>query len=130
MNKWIYTLPVAMTLALGCPTIAQGNDQSQEANANSAESSGPPKEPFENNNNAWLCEGDGFVDNHCINIQGQGTVGNIMVFDPDPRGPQEGVSSDPRFDDRPCNHDDNADSDGTWWEIVEGLFVCHHNGSQ
>ena len=130
MKPWIFTFPIAMGLAIASPAYGQSNDQSNDNSTQSSDEAGPPKAPFENNDNSWLCEGDGFVPNHCINTRSQGRVGNIMVFDPDPRGPQESVSTDPKFDDLPCNHDGNADSDGTWWEIIEGLFVCHHNGSQ
>lgn len=130
MKHLIYTLPIALTLSMSVSAAAQDNSQSSNANAEQSSDAGPPKDSFENNDNAWFCEGDGFVADHCINARSQGTVGNIMVFQPDPRGPQESVSSDPKFDNVPCNHDGNADSDGSWWEIVEGLFVCHHNGSQ
>ena len=131
MKTLIITIAIGGAMAMSAPVHAQDNNQPAQSSANDGQN-GPelPKEPFENNNNSWFCEGDGFVENHCINTRSQGQTGNIMVFSPDPRGPQESVSTDPSTDYRPCNHDGNADSDGTWWEIVEGLFVCHHRGNQ
>ena len=78
----------------------------------------------------WICgSAEGLVDNHCLNIKSEGTVKNIKVFLPDPRGPQEGLSFDPKFDDRPCPHDEGS-PDGTWWEFAPGMWVCHHSGTQ
>ena len=78
----------------------------------------------------WICgEAEGLVDNHCLNVRSQGKVWNIKVFSPDPRGPQESASTDPKFDERPCPHDSGSD-DGTWWEFAPGLWVCHHSGVQ
>lgn len=101
---------------------------------------GPSEEAFKAND-AWLCEDDGFVENHCLNINSQGKVLNILVFDP--RGPQESASADPRADSWPCPHDsggtgpygtDPTGGDGTWWNYLYGsgdaLYVCHHSGQQ
>lgn len=94
----------------------------------------PSQEVFEAKD-GWLCEGDGFVPNHCLNVKSQGKTLNIKVFEPDPRGPQESASTDPKADNRPCPHDSGADSDGTWWEFTDdfggkSLYVCHHSGQQ
>lgn len=78
----------------------------------------------------WICGADeGLVDNHCMNVRSRGKALNIKVFSPDPRGPQESASFAETFDDRPCPHDSGSD-DGTWWEFAEGLYVCHHSGTQ
>lgn len=78
----------------------------------------------------WICGADeGLVDNHCLNARSKGTTLNIKVFSPDPRGPQESASFDAKFDGRPCPHDNGSD-DGTWWEFADGLYVCHHSGTQ
>lgn len=93
--------------------------------APSAVQAQPNEEVFDRNDQTWLCHPDGFpAPHHCQNIRSQGQTGLIMVFPPDDRGPAEGVS-DSRADDRPCPHDPGSD-DGTWWEIVPGVFVCHH----
>lgn len=98
----------------------------------------PSEEKFEANDAAWQCEGDGFVENHCVAVNAQGKVLNIKVFDS--RGPQESASSDLKADSRPCPHDAGGGSDpnagdGTWWDYLYGqeggpLFVCHHSGQQ
>lgn len=62
---------------------------------------------------------------HCINVKSKGNTGLILVFEPDPRGPNEGVSTDPKSDSRPCPNDPDADADGTWWSPMPGLWVCH-----
>lgn len=88
----------------------------------------PPTEPFEENDAVWGCgplEG-GVPPNHCINLKSDGNTGLIMVFEPDPRWPQESVSLDPKSDLRPCPHDPDADADGTWWSPLPGVWVCHH----
>lgn len=92
-----------------------------------ASAGGPSPEAFEDNP-TFLCgplEG-GVPPNHCINSKGKGSTGVILVFAPDPRGPQESYSTNPQADTRPCPHDDDADPDGTWWAPVEGFYVCHH----
>jgi hypothetical protein len=92
-----------------------------------AAGSGPSIEPFENNDAVWACQSDGapLPPHHCINVKSQGSTGVIKVFSPDERWPQEGVSTDPKSDSRPCPHDPLA-LDGTWWSPVPGLWVCHH----
>ena len=101
----------------------------------------PSEEAFKAND-AWLCEDDGFVENHCLQINGKGKTLNIKVFDS--RGPQESASADPKADNRPCPHDsggsgpfgtDPTAGDGTWWDYLYGsaegpLYVCHHSGQQ
>ncbi len=88
---------------------------------------GPPIEVIDAKDDVWGCFGDEGVmlpPHHCINKKSQGKTGIILVFPPDDRGPAEGVS-DASADDRPCPHDPDS-PDGTWWEPVPGLFVCHH----
>jgi hypothetical protein len=88
-----------------------------------ASAAGPNQDVFERNS-AWSCEG--LPPNHCINVRGQGDTGVILVFEPDPRGPQESFSFNPKADSRPCPHDPDAE-DGTWWEVgPDGPYVCHH----
>lgn len=70
---------------------------------------------------AFACEG--LPAAHCMNVKSNGNTGLILVFDP--RGPNEGMSMDPKSDSRPCPHDPAADADGTWWEALPGLWVCH-----
>jgi len=96
----------------------------------------PPLEVFEETA-AWMCPGDGFVPNHCINAKSleKANTFNIKVFAPgDLRGPQESATTDPRADLRPCRHDEGS-TDDTWWVFTddfggETLYVCHHSGQQ
>lgn len=107
-------------VALGLATYASGSA-----------SAAPPPDVFnDTDNDAWLCFGEPEAPvppNHCINAKSQGNTGNIKVLEPDTRGPQEGISFDPKADDRPCPHDD-FDGDRTWWTPPEqeGFWVCHH----
>lgn len=94
----------------------------------------------------WICGvEEGFVANHCLNVSSNGKTLNIKVFEPDPRGPQESASTDPKADGRPCPNDaggsgpfgaDPTAGDGTWWDYLWGspdgsaLYVCHHSGQQ
>lgn len=103
---------------------------------------GSPSEESFKANDAWLCEDDGFVENHCLSVNSNGNTLNIKVFDE--RGPQESASADPDADTRPCPHDsggsgpfgtDPTAGDGTWWDYLYGsasgpLYVCHHSGQQ
>ncbi len=99
------------------------------AMTSSPASADPAAEVFDDKD-GWICNADeGLVDNHCLNTNSSGTVGNIKVFAPDPRGPQESISFDPRVDERPCPHDAGS-PDGTWWEFAPGVWVCHHSGNQ
>lgn len=77
---------------------------------------------------AWTCwdEGAPVPPSHCINTRSKGNTGVILVFPPDDRGPAEGISFDPKADDRPCPHDPDS-PDGTWWQPTPAPFwVCHH----
>jgi hypothetical protein len=95
----------------------------------SADAVGPSKDVIDRNDNAWACEDEaGLPPEHCINVRSQGNTGVILVFEPDPRGPQESISFDPKSDARPCPHDPGSD-DGTWWSVSpdnQGPWVCHH----
>ena len=84
------------------------------------------------NNDAFACEAAADLpQNHCINVRSKGKTGLIIVLDGDPRWPAEGISFDPKANDRPCPHDPGS-SDGTWWtppndDPGDGpLWVCHH----
>jgi hypothetical protein len=98
-----------------------------------AAQAGPPGDVFNDNDQAWLCFGDEGAPvppNHCLNANSQGNTGVIIVLEPDPRGPAEGISFDPKANDRPCPHDD-VEGDGTWWTpdpdtTDVGPWVCHH----
>lgn len=94
-------------------------------------SASPDFEGFNRNDATWACSGDPGValpPYHCMNAKSQGNTGVIKVFAPDPRWPQESVSTDPKSDSRPCPHDPAA-VDGTWWSPLPGLWVCHHRPS-
>jgi hypothetical protein len=95
----------------------------------SADAAGPSKDVIDRNDNAWACEDEaGLPPEHCINVRSKGNTGVILVFEPDPRGPQESISFDPKADRRPCPHDPGSD-DGTWWSVSpnnQGPWVCHH----
>ncbi len=95
-------------------------------------------------NDQWLCEADaGLPPGHCLNPgtghrtvadrgpegdRGPGQTFLIMVFEP--AGDQHFESAEGATtldaDDRPCPHDDDPAAQGTWWEPLPGLFVCHH----
>jgi hypothetical protein len=96
--------------------------------ATAAAAAGPPKEIIQQTK-AWGCEGEaGLPPEHCINLRSKGDTGVILVFDPDPRWPQESISFNPASDSRPCPHDPGA-TDGTWWSVSPdnaGPWVCHH----
>lgn len=99
--------------------------------SSTAGAAGPPPEVFDDQDQAWLCFGDPESPtpaNHCLNANSKGDTGLVMVFEPDERGPAEGISVNPASNDRPCPHDDQ-EGDGTWWEFAEGLWVCHHKPS-
>ncbi len=88
----------------------------------------PNPDVFNAKDGVWSCFGDDGAmvpPNHCMNIKGKGNTGVILVFLPDPRGPQESFSMDPKSASRPCPHDPDA-VDGTWWSPVPNLWVCHH----
>jgi hypothetical protein len=95
----------------------------------SADAVGPSQDVIGSADNAWACEGEaGLPPHHCINVRSKGNTGVILVFEPDPRGPQESISFDPKSDRRPCPHDPDSD-DGTWWSVSpdnQGPWVCHH----
>jgi hypothetical protein len=86
---------------------------------------GPPKAAFYDNDAAWACEDEaGLPADHCINANGKGSTGTIMVFE-DGFGPQESYSVNPQAANRSCP--DRGETLGaTWFEIDTGLWVCHH----
>ena len=56
---------VALTMAVAAPAALAG----------------PTESVFEANDAVWNCAGDGFVEGHCMNLKGQGSTGNILVFE-------------------------------------------------
>lgn len=106
----------AAAVAIGLSTFAVGTA-----------SAGPPAEVFNDNDQVWSCFDPvrPGINDHCQNAQSQGDTGVIIVLEPDDRGPAEGISSNPKADDRPCPHDDQ-EGDGTWWAPGEDIWVCHH----
>lgn len=112
---------------LAACALAAGAVLGVTAGAVSAE--GPPEEVFADNDGTWLCHedpGSELPPHHCLNARSQGDTLVLHVFAPDPRWPQESASFDPKADTRPCPHDPDADPDGTWWEVGDGLYACHH----
>ena len=86
----------------------------------------PDFDTFDANDEVWGCADEaGVPPHHCINLKSQGDTNVILVFPPDDRWPQEGFSTNPRSDTRPCPHDP-ASTDGTWWSPYPGFWVCHH----
>lgn len=86
----------------------------------------------------WGCGSDvGLPDGHCIS---PGTVTNfdktvdkgltfqLLVFDQDGEFLTAEIATfKASADSRPCPHDpDPRNTDGTYWEFVPGLYVCHH----
>lgn len=111
MKKFIF-ITAAITAALIMPAQAAF--------------AGPPQDVIKATE-PFVCEADALLPlAHCINVKSQGNTGLILVFAPDPGGPQESISFDPKSDSRPCPHDPDADADGTWWSPGEGVWVCHH----
>lgn len=86
----------------------------------------------------WGCaEAVGLPPGHCISpgtvknfgkIVAKGGTFQLLVFD-ETGGflASEIATFNPSADDRPCPHDtDPRNTDGTYWEFVPGLYVCHH----
>lgn len=86
----------------------------------------------------WGCaDAVGLPAGHCI---APGTVANfdkivaregtfqLLVFDQDgDLLTAEIATFKASADGRPCRHDDDTrNTDGTYWEFVPGLYVCHH----
>lgn len=86
----------------------------------------------------WGCAAAvGLPDGHCIS---PGTVANfdkiaergltfaLLVFDANGDFVTSEIATfDESADRRPCPHDTDArNTDGTYWEFVPGLYVCHH----
>ena len=86
----------------------------------------------------WGCAAEvGLPDGHCISpgtvanwdrIVAKGLTFQLQVFDD--QGDvvsTESATFHASADSRPCPHDtDDRNVDGTYWEFVPGLFVCHH----
>lgn len=91
-----------------------------------AQAAGPDPARFDSND-AWSCGAEaGLPPFHCVNAgSDNGNTWLILVTNGDPRWPQESASVDAKADSRPCPHDPAA-LDGTWWEPLPGLYVCHH----
>ncbi|MEO7664698.1 MAG: hypothetical protein ABIV26_06185 [Candidatus Limnocylindrales bacterium] len=83
----------------------------------------------------WGCAAAvGLPDGHCIN---PGTVANfgkivanggtfeLLVFAADGSFLTAESATFRDATNRPCRHDDEA-TNGTYWQFVPGLWVCHH----
>ncbi len=111
MNKFIAGVVICGASLLGVGSVAFAG--------------GPPEDVLDGNNNTWVCGDEGGLPAyHCLNIRSNGNTGLIIVLDGDARWPAEGISFDPKSDDRPCPNDPAA-TDGTWWSPFEGAWVCH-----
>ncbi len=116
MNKVIIGIAVcgASILGLSAPTFAGG----------------PPTGAIDGNDKTFACfeEADpDLPEGHCINVRSQGNTGLIIVLSEfDDRWPAEGISFDPKSNDRPCPQEPDQDG-GTWWTPpnTEGVWVCH-----
>jgi len=89
----------------------------------------------------WGCAGAvGLPDGHCISpgtvarwetIVERGQTFQLLVFDE--HGDfltAEIATFNASADNRPCPHDtDVRNTDGSYWEFVPGLYVCHHRPS-
>jgi hypothetical protein len=86
----------------------------------------------------WGCGADvGLPAGHCITpgtvknfdaIVARGGTFQLLVFDEDGDFLTAEIATfKASADGRPCPHDDDArNTDGTYWEFVPGLYVCHH----
>jgi len=86
----------------------------------------------------WGCGADvGLPDGHCISpgtvrnfdkVVARGGTFQLLVYDGDGRFVTAEIATfKASADGRPCRHDDDArNTDGTYWEFVPGLYVCHH----
>jgi hypothetical protein len=86
----------------------------------------------------WGCGAAvGLPEGHCISpgtvarwerVVARGTTFQLLVFD-EVGGfrTAEIATFAASADRRPCRHDtDDRNTDGTYWEFVPGLYVCHH----
>lgn len=122
MSKHGFTMVLAvaaMTMATMAPA-ALASDQStkQAAGWGCAEAVGLP---------AGHCISPGTVRNFDKVVARGGTF-QLLVFDQDGEFLTAEIATFKALaDGRPCPHDDDArNTDGTYWEFVEGLYVCHH----
>lgn len=86
----------------------------------------------------WGCGGDvGLPDGHCIapgtvknfdKVVARGGTFQLLVFDEDGDFVTAEIATfKASANGRPCPHDDDdRNTDGTYWEFVPGLYVCHH----
>lgn len=86
----------------------------------------------------WACGSDvNLPDGHCIapgtvdnfdKVVARGGTFQLLVFDQDgDLLTAEIATFKASADGRPCRHDDDVrNTDGTYWEFVPGLYVCHH----
>lgn len=86
----------------------------------------------------WGCAAVvGLPDGHCISpgtvarwdrILARGQTFQLQVFDEDGDFLTAEIATFKAVaDSRPCPHDtDDRNTDGTYWEFVPGLYVCHH----
>lgn len=86
----------------------------------------------------WGCaDAVGLPPGHCIapgtvqnfdKVVARGGTFQLLVFDQDGNFLTAEVATfKASADGRPCRHDDDVrNTDGTYWEFVPGLYVCHH----
>lgn len=116
----VLTVPATALLVLSTAAPALASDQSTKQDA------------------GWGCAAEvGLPDGHCISpgtvkrfdqIVERGQTFQLQVFDADGDFLTAEIATfNESADSRPCPHDTDArNTDGTYWEFVPGLFVCHH----
>jgi hypothetical protein len=116
----VMTLPAAAMLLMSTAAPALAGEQSTKQDA------------------GWGCAADvGLPAGHCISpgtvqrwdkIVDRGLTFQLLVFDADGDFLTAEIATfNASADSRPCPHDtDPRNTDGTYWEFVPGLYVCHH----
>lgn len=114
------TLPTAAMLLVSTAVPALAQEQSTKKDA------------------GWGCAADvGLPPGHCISpgtvqrwdqIVDRGLTFQLQVFDAAGSFLSAEIATfKASADSRPCPHDTDARNiDGTYWEFVPGLYVCHH----
>lgn len=107
-----------MLLMMASPTFAGVQSTLEESEWGCGSAVGLP---------AGHCISPGTVENFG-NIVDKGLTFQLLVFDVDGDFvTAESATFNPLADSRPCPHDsDPRNTDGTYWEFVPGLYVCHH----
>ncbi len=119
-HRFIMVLAVvAMTMATTAPAALASDQSTKEAAGwGCAEAVGLP---------AGHCISPGTVKNFDQVVARGGTF-QLLVHDSDGNFLTAEIATfKASADGRPCPHDDDArNTDGTYWEFVPGLYVCHH----